>query len=86
MLKRTSDSVVIYSAYITDTHVTISDLDAITVYSLVVTAINDQGFRSKISNAKKYATKELGMKIEKPYTFIHTKFQTIDAVYVVCNV
>ena len=67
---------------------TISDLDAVTMYSLVVTAINDQGFRSKISNAKEYTTKELhvGMKIEKPYTFIHTKFQTIDAVYVVCNV
>ena len=62
MLKRTSDSVVIYSANITDIHMTISGLDAVTVYSLVVTAINDQGFRSEISNAKEYMTKELGMK------------------------
>ena len=71
MLTRSSDSVVVYLANITDTHVTISDLDAVTKYSLIVTAINDQGFRSEISNAKEYMTKELGM---KPDTFIHTKF------------
>ena len=42
---------------------TISDLDAVTMYSLSVTAINDEGFRSEISDTQKYTTKELGKTI-----------------------
>ena len=42
---------------------TISDLDAVTMYSLSVTAINDEGFRSEISDIQKYTTKELGKTI-----------------------
>ena len=59
MLTRTGVSTVIYSDNITDTNVTISDLDAVTMYSLTVTAINDEGFRSEISDIQNYTTKEL---------------------------
>ena len=63
VLTRTGDSTVIYSDNVTDTNVTISDLDAVTMYSLTVTAINDEGFRSEISDTQKYTTKELGKAI-----------------------
>ena len=82
MLTRTSDSSVIYSANISDTNVTISDLDAVTTYSLTVTAINDEGFRSEISGTQKYTTKELGKTIfanptEKIVNYLCSRISTL---------